>query len=70
MLTEEIRQLSDIEKLELISEIWESMENPETLPVPEKYKEILIKRIKDILNEKYKLYNKDEIEKLLDFIVS
>lgn len=52
MLPEEIKKLSDIEKLELISEIWESIENPETFPVPEKYKDILKKRIKDILDEK------------------
>lgn len=70
MSPEELNRLSDQEKLELISEIWNSLRNPDELPVPEEHIKILEERLGDRLKGNTKYISKDELEKLLELLFS
>lgn len=69
MLSKEIKNLSDAEKLRLISEIWETMENPDSIPVTDEQKKILDKRFKNF-RENPVTHNWEDIKHLLNNIAS
>ena len=69
MLSQDIIKLSDAEKLQLISEIWESMENPDSIPVSDEQKKLLNERLKKF-KENPVTHKWEDIQHLIDEIVS